>query len=80
MTLEMLVPLVHIVGVLLLFVSLGVEWVAIGALSRSPTLRRAERWATSTEEVYDGRLQPRPSSSPPALRWQRGSNCFSSRG
>ena len=47
MTLEMLVPLVHIVGVLLLFVSLGVEWVAIGALSRSPTLRRPERWATS---------------------------------
>ena len=46
MTLKMLVPLVHIVGVLLLFVSLGVEWVAIGALSRSPTLRRAERWAT----------------------------------
>ena len=45
MTLKMLVPVVHIVGVLLLFVSLGVEWVAIGALSRSPTLRRAERWA-----------------------------------
>ena len=47
MTLKMLVPVVHIVGVLLLFVGLGVEWVAIGALSRSPTLRRAERWATS---------------------------------
>ncbi len=45
MTLKMLVPFVHIVGVLLLFVSLGVEWAAIGALSRSPTLRRAERWA-----------------------------------
>ena len=42
---KMLVPLVHIVGVLLLFVGLGVEWAAIGALSRSPTLRRAERWA-----------------------------------
>ena len=42
---KMLVPFVHIVGVLLLFVGLGVEWVAIGALSRSPTLRRAERWA-----------------------------------
>jgi len=45
MTVEMLVPLVHIVGVLLLFVGLGIEWVAIGALSRSPTLPRAERWA-----------------------------------
>ena len=46
MTLKMLVPFAHIVGALLLFVSLGVEWVAIRALSRSPTLRRAERWAT----------------------------------
>ena len=45
MAMKMLVPLVHMVGVLLLFVSLGVEWVAIGALNRSPTLRRAERWA-----------------------------------
>ena len=45
MTMKMLVPLGHVVGVLLLFVSLGVEWVAIRALSRSPTLRRAERWA-----------------------------------
>ena len=45
MTLKMLVPFVHIVGVLLLFVSLGVEWVAIRALSRSPTLRKAERRA-----------------------------------
>ena len=42
---KMLVPFVHIVGVLLLFVGLGVEWAAIGAISRSPTLRRAERWA-----------------------------------
>jgi hypothetical protein len=42
---KMLVPFVHIVGVLLLFISLGVEWVAINALSRSPTFRRAERWA-----------------------------------
>jgi hypothetical protein len=42
---KMLVPFVHIVGVLLLFVGLGVEWAAIGTLSRSPTLRRAERWA-----------------------------------
>ena len=42
---KMLVPFVHIAGVLLLFVSFGVEWVAIRALSRSPTLRRAERWA-----------------------------------
>ena len=45
MTPKMLVPIVHIVGVLLLLVSFGVEWVAIRALSRSPTLRRAERWA-----------------------------------
>ena len=45
MTVKMLVPFVHIVGVLLLFVSLGVDWVAIRALSRSPTRRRAERWA-----------------------------------
>ena len=42
---KMLVPFVHIVGVLLLFVSLGVEWVAIRALSRSPILRWAVRWA-----------------------------------
>ena len=45
MTVKMLVPFVHIAGVLLLFVSLGVEWVAIRAVSRPPTLRRAERWA-----------------------------------
>ena len=42
---KMLVPFLHIAGVLLLLISLGVEWVAINALSRSPTLRRAERWA-----------------------------------
>ena len=42
---KMLLPFVHIVGVLLLFISLGVEWVAINALSRSPTLRSAKRWA-----------------------------------
>ena len=29
----------------LLFVGLGVEWIAIGALRRSTALRRAERWA-----------------------------------
>jgi hypothetical protein len=43
---KMLVPFVHIVGVLLLLVGLGVECAAIGAISRSPTLRRAERWAS----------------------------------
>ena len=42
---NMLVPFVHIIGALLLFVSLGVEWVAIGALGRLPTVRKAERWA-----------------------------------
>ena len=42
---KMLVPFLHIAGVLLLFVSLGFEWVATAALSRSPTLRWAERWA-----------------------------------
>ena len=45
MTLKMLVPFVHVVGALLLFVSLGVEWVAISALGRSPRVRKAERWA-----------------------------------
>jgi hypothetical protein len=34
----------HIAGVLLLFVTLGFEWVT-AALSPSPTLRWAERWA-----------------------------------
>ena len=76
---KMLVPVVHIVGVLLLFVSLGVEWVAIGALSRSHNFA-GRSGGRDTEEVYDGSLRPRPPSSPPALRWQRGSNCFSSRG
>ena len=42
---KMLVPFLHIAGVLLLFVSLGFEWVATAALSRSPTRRWAERWA-----------------------------------
>ena len=45
MTVKMLVPFVHIVGVLLLFVGLGVEWVAIRALSRSSSLLKAQRWA-----------------------------------
>ena len=46
MAVNMLVPFGHIVGALLLFVSLGVEWVAVDRLSRSPALRRAERWVT----------------------------------
>ena len=77
MTVKMLVPFVHVVGVLLLLVSLGVEWVALDTLSRSPILRRG---SGGREQAYNGRLQPRPSSSPPALRWQRGSKCFTSRG
>ena len=46
MTVNVLVPVVHIVGALLLFASLGVEWVAVYALGRSPAVRKAERWAT----------------------------------
>ena len=45
---KMLVPVVHIVGALVLFASLGVEWVAIYTLSRSPILRRGERWARTS--------------------------------
>lgn len=45
MDVNVMVLFVHIVGVLLLFVSLGMEWVGIDALSRSPTPSRAEPWA-----------------------------------
>jgi putative effector of murein hydrolase LrgA (UPF0299 family) len=38
-----LVLFVHIVGVLLLFVSLAMEWVRIDALRRSPTVSQGER-------------------------------------
>jgi hypothetical protein len=37
-----LVMFVHIVGVLLLFVSLAMEWAGIDALSKSPTSSQAD--------------------------------------
>ena len=42
---KMLGPFLHIVGALLLFAGLGVEWVAIRALRRSPALGRAQQRA-----------------------------------
>ena len=53
---KMLVPVVHIVGALLLFVSLGVEWAASGALGRSPTVRKAERWAARYSRSFRGQI------------------------
>ena len=46
MAVNELVLFVHILGMLLLFVSLGMEWVGIDALSRSPTPSQAEPGAT----------------------------------
>ncbi len=42
---KMLGPFLHIVGALLLFAGLGVEWVAIRALRRSPAPGRAQQRA-----------------------------------
>ena len=46
MTVNALVLFVHVLGMLLLFMSLGVEWVGIDALSRSSTPSQAEPWTT----------------------------------
>ena len=42
---KMLVPSLHLIGVLLLFVGLGVESVAIGTLPPLAGASQAERWA-----------------------------------
>ena len=68
LSMKMLGPFLHMVGALLLFAGLGVEWVAIRALRRSPALGGAQQ---GRGEACAARSPARPSSSPPAPRWRR---------
>jgi hypothetical protein len=45
MAVNQLMLFLHILGMLLLFVTLGTEWVGIDALSRSESHSQAEQWA-----------------------------------